>query len=165
MAPNLPENTLTTPKSFYAREQAAWDAFSSCWADLPDTLLSLPGACGPDWSTKDLLNHIAAWQEAALRVIDDLLAGRWGRLGPNIEKFNQMNYAADRERTAEESKLRLVASRQALLEQLTSLTPEQLLNEFGRQQMGWWAKWATYGHYEQHLAGLQAFRANLPKEG
>ena len=165
MAPKIPENTLTTPEAFFAREQAAWEDFFHAWNDLPDTLLSLPGACGPEWSIKDLLNHIAVWQEAASRVIHDLLAGRWGRLGPNIETFNQINYAADRERPADESRSRLVASRQALLEQLHSLTPEQLLNEYGRQQTGWWAKWATYGHYEQHLADLQTFRAHLPKDG
>lgn len=164
MAPKIPENTLTTPEAFFAREQAAWEAFFSSWNDLSDTLLSLPGACGPDWSIKDLLNHTAVWQEAASRVINDLLAGRWGRLGPNIETFNQMNYTADRERSANDSKLRLATSRQTLLEQLNKLTPEQLLNEYGRQQIGWWAKWTTYGHYEQHLADLQAFRANLAND-
>jgi hypothetical protein len=38
------------------------------------------------------------------------------------------------------------------------VSDEQLLNEYGRQQIGWWAKWSTYGHYEQHLADLTAFR-------
>ena len=34
---------------------------------------------------------------------------------------------------------------------MTDDLPEAgLLNTFGRQAIGWWAKWMTYGHYEQH---------------
>jgi DinB family protein len=154
-----PENTLPTRDAFFAREQQAWDAFTGTWAGLPDPLLRRPGACGAEWNIKDVINHTAAWQEAAIRVIGDLLAGRWGRLGPNPEKFNRMSYAADRDRPLAESRDRLMRARQTLLQLLRGVTDGQLLDEYGRQQIGWWAKWTTYAHYEQHLAELTTFRA------
>lgn len=167
MPRRLPENTLHTRAEFLAREQAAWRALTETWAGLSDELLLTPGACGDLWSVKDLMNHIAAWQEAAIRVIGDLLAGRWGRLGANTDSFNKGQYELNRNRSLPESRERLELGRRALLDLLTPLTDEQLLNEYGRQQIGWWAKWTTYAHYEEHLADLTAFRRNIqpPKSG
>ena len=161
MPRRLPTNTLTSRDAFFAREAAAWQALTATWADLSDTTLLLPGACGPEWSIKDLINHLAAWQEVAMRVINDLLAGRWGRLGPTVEKFNAQQYTADRSRPLSESRARLEGTREAVCALLATVSDEQLLNEYGRQQIGWWAKWSTYGHYEQHLADLTTFRQRV----
>ena len=108
-----------------------------------------------------MINHAAVWQEAAIRIIHDLLAGRWARLGPNPQKFNALNYNTDRNRTLAESRDRLLQTRQMLLQLLHSVTDDQLLNEYGQQQIGWWAKWTTYGHYEQHLADLTRFHQSV----
>lgn len=156
-----PANTLSTRSAFFVREQQAWDAFSQTWADLPDDIFLLSGACGAEWSIKDVINHTAVWQEAAIRIIHDLLAGRWARLGPNPEKFNLLHYDADRNQALAASRDRLLHARQTLLQLLHGVTDDQLLNEYGRQQVGWWAKWTTYGHYEQHLAELTTFRQRV----
>jgi hypothetical protein len=153
-----PANTLSTREAFFGREQQAWQAFSGSWIDLPEHLCLVAGACGAAWSIKDVLNHTAVWQEAAIHVIHGLLAGRWARLGPNPQKFNQLHYDADRDRPLAESRDRLLQARPALLQLLQGVSDEQLLNEYGRQQVGWWAKWTTYGHYEQHLSELAVFR-------
>ena len=81
MPRRFPENTLRTRDEFFSREQAAWTALTETWMGLPDELLLTPGAVGERWSVRDLMNHIVSWQEAAIRVIGDLLAGKWGRLG------------------------------------------------------------------------------------
>lgn len=70
-------------------------------------------------------------------------------------------YELDRNRSLGESRERIELTRQALLDLLTPLTDDQLLNEYGRQQIGWWAKWTTYAHYEEHLADLAAFRQSI----
>jgi len=161
MPRRMPENTLRSREEFFARERAAWDDFIQSWSDLPDSALAEPGASGAEWSVKDVLNHIAAWQEAAARCIGDLLAGRWARLGMNTEAFNAAQFARDRERPLGESRARLMEARDRLLELLAPLTDEQLLDEYGRQQIGWWAKWNTYAHYEPHTAAIREFRLIL----
>ncbi len=88
-----------------------------------------------------MLNHFAAWQEAALRVVGDLRAGRWGRLGPSVERFNREQHAADRDRPLDETLQRLQSARAALLQLLAQVDEATLLNEYGRQTVGWWAKW------------------------
>ena len=159
----MPANTLATREAFFLRERQSWAAFQQTWADLPEERLHITGACGPTWSIKDVINHTAVWQEAAIRIINDLLSGRWARLGPNTEKFNALNYEEDRQRASGESIDRLLGARETLLQVLHDVTEDQLLNEYGRQQIGWWAKWTTYGHYEQHLQELTAFRQRTRK--
>jgi hypothetical protein len=156
-----PENTLHSRDAFFAREQAAWNQFLQTWTDLPEALLEQPGACGPDWSIKDLINHTAAWQAAAVRIVRDLLTGRWARLGTNADKFNAHHYALDKNYPLDASRARLFQGRQTLLQLLETLSEEQLLNEYGRQQIGWWAKWNTYAHYEHHTADIAHFRQQV----
>ena len=156
-----PENTLATRAEFFARGQDSWTALADTWATLSHDAFLVPGACGETWSVKDLINHIAAWQEAAIRVIGDLLGGRWGRLGANTDKFNAQQYALDRDRPLAESRERLAQARRILLELLATVPADRLLDEYGRQQIGWWAKWTTYAHYEEHIADLRAFRERV----
>jgi hypothetical protein len=53
-------------------------------------------------------------------------------------------------------------SRRKLLKLLGTVSDEQLLTVNGRQQIGWWAKWNTYAHYEGHMKDLLAFRERIP---
>ncbi len=158
MPRRTPENTLKTRAAFFSREQEAWSSLTVTWVDLPNEVLLLHGACGTDWSVKDVINHIAAWQEAATRVITDLLDGRWGRLGASTDKFNARQYGIDRERPLAESCERSVHARRDLLTLLATIADDRLPDEYGRQQIGWWAKWTTYAHYEEHLPDLTTFR-------
>jgi uncharacterized protein (TIGR03083 family) len=157
MSQRPPANTLTSRAAFFTREAADWERLQQLLDGLEPESLTRPGACGVDWSVKDVLNHFAAWQEAALRVVGDLRAGRWGRLGPSVERFNREQHAADRDRPLDETLQRLQSARAALLQLLTQVDETTLLNEYGRQAVGWWAKWTTYGHYEQHLNDLEEF--------
>ncbi|HEY1011916.1 MAG TPA: ClbS/DfsB family four-helix bundle protein [Herpetosiphonaceae bacterium] len=160
-----PANTLTTRDAFFVREAASWMALTATWADLPDDALVIAGASGTTWSIKDVMNHIAAWHEAALRCIGDLQAGRWARLGPALAQFNAQQYATDARRTLADSRLRFTTTHDRLLALLRTLSEPDLLNEYGRQQMGWWAKWTTYAHYEQHLTDLTGFRQQAQNWG
>jgi hypothetical protein len=161
MAKPPSEPRPATRAEFFDWEKKAWSQLIAAWRGLPEEALALPGACGPEWSIKDVMNHIAAWQEAALRAVRDLLEGRWARLGPNTDRFNAQQYALDRERPLADTRQRLSRSRRALLALLATTPEEGLLNIFGRQQIGWWAKYATYGHYREHIPNLIAFRKHL----
>ena len=152
---------VQTREEFIQHERAAWKELTSVWADLPEEVLARPGACDEAWSIKDVINHTAVWQEAAIEKIEGLLAGQPARLGAGTDRFNALHYELDRERPLAESLARLTKSRRKQPQQLATVSDEQLLNEFGRQQIGWWAKWNTYAHYESHLRGLQAFRERV----
>ena len=85
----------TTRAEFAALERLSWGELKQTWHALPDEALVRPGACGR-WNIKDVMNHVAAWQEATLHVLPDLLQGLKLPAGQySIEKFNQRHHAED----------------------------------------------------------------------
>lgn len=115
-----------------------------------------PAHGGPAWSVKDVMNHIAAWLEAALRVIPELRQGRKATAGHGTDRFNAIQHAADKDRPLAASKRRLNRARRAALALLATLPEAQLLDVNGR--IGWWVKYSTYGHYSEHIYELTQFR-------
>jgi hypothetical protein len=144
-----------TRAELLAREKADWDAMAAAWCKLPDPALEQPGACGPNWSVKDVMNHVAAWQEAALRIIPELLAGRRATLGHGTDRFNALQYEQDRHRSLRASKRRLNRSRRQLLALLAEVPDEALLDAAGR--VNWWVRYTTYAHYGEHIWELERF--------
>jgi Mycothiol maleylpyruvate isomerase N-terminal domain len=56
---------------FLEEERDAWAPFEAL-AGLTDAQLSAPVAAAHDWSGRDLMAHLLAWQEVALRAAKDL---------------------------------------------------------------------------------------------
>ena len=153
-----PAGTPTTREEFFTRERQTWEALCREWDALSEGDLLRPGGAGAEWSIKDLINHIAVWQEAAIHVVQTLQAGKRYQDWMNTDRFNQYHYVKDRDKPLDESRARLDASRGALLALLEKVPDGDLLDAIGRQKVGWWAKWNTYAHYEHHLADLKALR-------
>jgi hypothetical protein len=152
-----------TRAELLAREQADWDELTATWRGLPASALTRPGACGPAWSVKDVMNHVAAWQEAALRIIPELLAGRRATLGAGTDRFNAQQQAADRGRSLAATRRRLAASRRALLALIEHIPDAPLLDPAGR--VNWWVRYTTYSHYGEHIWELTEFARQARPNG
>jgi uncharacterized protein (TIGR03083 family) len=146
-----------------ARERADWDELIATWRGLPEAALRQPGACGPGWSVKDVMNHVAAWQEAALRIIPEYLAGRRATLGHGTDRFNALQHAADQKRSLAATRRRLSRARRALLHLIEQVPDDALLDPAGR--ITWWVRYTTYAHYGEHIWELGEFRRRLGAEG
>jgi hypothetical protein len=150
----------TTRVEFLALERQAWEELTATWRGLPDGALVRPGACGSEWSVKDVMNHIAAWQEATLEALPVLLKGDKLPAGQySIQKFNALHYAADQDRSLTASQRRLSRSRHKLLAFLASVPETQLLDL--KSRVGVWVKYATFGHYDEHLRDLQNYQRKV----
>jgi hypothetical protein len=145
-----------TRAAFRAHEAAAWRALYRTWRGLPETALTRPGACGADWSVKDVWNHLAAWMDATRTALPALLARQPLPKGAyHIPSFNLRHHAADQARSVTASRRRLHRARRALLACLATLPAAAVLDVTARP--GRWIKFATYGHYAEHLPELTAF--------
>jgi len=147
------------PKSraeLVAREQETWAELTAAWRGLPDEALLQPGACGPEWSVKDVMNHIAAWLEAAIRVIPELRQGKRATAGHGTDRFNALHHAEDKDRSLAATRRRLNRVRREALALVEKLPEKALLDVDGR--IGWWIKYSTYGHYGEHIYELTEFR-------
>ena len=154
-----PRSRPKTRAEFLAREKEVWDELTATWRNLPDEALTQPGACGPGWSVKDVMNHIAAWLEAATCVIPELRQGRRATAGHGTDKFNAIHHAEDKDRSLAASKRRLNRARRELLALIAAIPDAQLLDVNGR--IGWWVKYSAYGHYGEHIYELTEFRKSL----
>jgi hypothetical protein len=108
------------------------------------------------------MNHIAAWQEAALRIIPQLLAGERATLGASTDRFNARQQAADRDRTLLASKRRLNKARRDLLAFLDQVPDELLLDQSSR--INWWVRYTLHAHYGEHIWELEQFRQRILKK-
>ena len=158
-----PKPRPKTRAEFFAREQEMWKELTATWRGLPDEALVQPGACGPEWSVKDVMNHIAAWLEATQRLVGETMRGNPATLGHGTDKFNALRYAEDKDRSLAATRRRLSLARRETLAFLAAVPEELLLDVKGKA--GWWIKYNTYGHYSMHVYELTEFRKRWEEIG
>lgn len=111
---------------------------------------------GPDdgWSVKDILGHIAYWEEDCLRIMQG------GAPVPDeeVDRINAEYVAARRDRPTAQIRADLERTHQRLADELHNVTPLQLAE--GTAPGGWLAI-ATWEHYDEHRDQIAAL---LPHE-
>jgi hypothetical protein len=75
------------------RMERGWISFQATFEGLSDPVLLEPGVVG-EWSIRDIMTHIAIWEEEALEALPLILEGkstiRYTRYG-GIDAFNAMS--------------------------------------------------------------------------
>lgn len=91
---------------------------------LVENDLSQPGSIGgTDWAAKDLMGHIAFWEELALQALDAARAGRRpASENKSTEQLNQENQAETSQTSATELRARAASAHAALLGALRSIS-------------------------------------------
>ncbi len=65
------------------RIEASWRELTEALAGIPEERLTEPGVAG-EWSVKDLMGHIAFWDEQALLAAERHLAGQPPVVVPDV---------------------------------------------------------------------------------
>jgi len=117
-----------------------------------------------DWTVKDILGHIAAWEWEAVRVMEQISSGQRPDLMDisDFDAWNAVQSAGWRERTLDEVLAELHASRTALTEAISQLEEGQLESPdafpYGGGSLRQFLDWH---HDRHHAADLEAWRAGL----
>ncbi len=108
------------------------------------------------WSVRDALGHIVAWEFKGADVISDIINGNEPPRIDNemIEHFNTEMVAARRTRTLAEVKAEAEAAHRRLIEVLEQL-PEEL-DESTRLYR--FTELATFGHIAHHTAQIEEWK-------
>ena len=97
--------------------EGEWTRLVESFSGLQDSALNEPGAVG-HWSVRDLLGHIATWEEEALIALPVILEGRplprYASSG-GIDAFNAREHARKRGSTLAEVKRDLAATHERLI--------------------------------------------------
>ncbi len=143
------------------RLEVAWAALGDSYAGLSDSRLMEPGVV-EDWSVKDVVAHVTAWEEEALKHLPLIIAGgsppRYAAQG-GIDAFNARATEGGR-RMSLAAVLRRRDETHARLLGFVRSQPEGTFA--GRTRARRRLRLDTYGHYPEHTAALRAWRERLP---
>lgn len=130
-----------------------------------------------NWTVKDLLAHVAAWDRELVRGLDQLLAGRRPAFpGYNEAAFNAQAIEASRLLSFDDVLAELRSAHEALVSRIEALTDE----EWRRSSPHRWGRWTPMTvaslfdysykgetHYGGHAREIEewAERRRTPKEG
>jgi hypothetical protein len=136
----------------------AWTALGESYAGLTVTQLTQSGVTG-DWSVKDILGHVTAWEEEALKHLPHILEGvrppRYSVLYGGIDAFNGLKTVENRERSLAEVLARFEEVHARLIDYLQTAPDEQIAREtrFRRR-----IRLDTYSHYPIHARAIAEWR-------
>ncbi len=141
-----------TPRELVDRIERSWQGWVDAVEGIPDDRLADP-AVG-HWSTKDLMGHVAFWEDWVIRDCQRIIAGAPDP-GEDMDAVNQgqvaeskLAAAAEQRRYRDEAHARLTA----FLATIAGDEPtfSQLVKALGGE---------TWGHYDEHAAQVRAWRA------
>jgi hypothetical protein len=141
--------------------------FAEATAGLSEAQMTAPGA-EVKWSVKDIAAHLLFWQGRAVFLLECASTiyqpdkDRWR--GADVDTHNEQNFQAQRARPTADVLRDLAVSQKSVVDLLEAL-PEDAIFTPGRFD---WLKGIslaegvgneTYGHYEEHMGSLRAWRA------
>ncbi len=126
----------------------SWERFLGVLDTVPVERLEEAGACG-DWSVKDLMAHMAYWDDRAVIVADALGAGK--QADPvDWEEVNEKEAALRSAWKLDESRREMHAAHQRMLE---------ALERHPELEADIW-QGDTFEHYDEHAADIRAWLAS-----
>lgn len=140
-----------TPRELHDHTEQRWQAWVEAVDGIPDERLVEP--ISGHWTGKDLLGHVAFWEEWVIGECQRILAGD-ANTEEDLDPLNQAQVeesrdasVADQKRYRDEAHARLMA----FLGTIPDDTPvfPALVNAL---------EWETYAHYDAHAAEVRAWR-------
>ncbi len=110
-----------------------------------------------EWSIRDAISHIAAWEFEGARIVDEIQAGTWKptRLEPQqINDFNARAVDERRARTYAEVQAEFVAAHAKMESTVASLPDE--VNE--KSPAYKFVEGVTFRHHAHHAKQIEEFR-------
>jgi hypothetical protein len=140
-----------------ARLDGAWQEFNQACQGLSEKALQEPGVMG-DWSVKDLLSHIATWEEeclAALKLILEVKRpARYASSG-GIDAFNHRQWLRYRDWPLGDVQRRFRETHHRLVAFVATVPSHHFTTEtrFRRR-----LRLDTYSHFPEHWRQVAAWR-------
>jgi hypothetical protein len=132
------------------RIEAAWRDLLATLDDIPEERLEEPGASG-EWSIKNLMGHLATWDDIALAKIERVIAGQ-PEEDADFQAINDADHAARQGRTLAEERSAMHRAHAAVVERLESIAGIDATAIDAAISPD------TYDHYTEHIPDIQQWR-------
>lgn len=139
-------------------------------ARIPEEAVLRPRALG-DWSIKDALAHIAAWEEEGTRRLALIARGRgdrivWYDTMAEVDRFNAAAVRAARRLSLPATLRRLARARAALVSALKRLPPRALADPAHDLPVTTWLREFAWTHETAHRQEIREWwRRQRPGKG
>lgn len=150
------------------RIEQSHSEWQSLLTEVGEAHMEQPGVTG-DWSVKDIIAHIAAWEQRVLdRVASEANGTPLEMSGWDMDKMNESFYERSQERSLADVLDEARAVHARFMEFVRSLSEEELF-EGGRYE--WtkgepfyhWVEGNTYEHYEEHAEPIRVWLGESSK--
>lgn len=163
---SVPDDPRTTPRALLDRIQEDREALAALWRGLThEQMVRRPGP-QEDWSVKDLIAHVAWWENFILQCVVDLINGARPQPTEDQDGLNARVYEQHRDRPLVEVLAGFDANWPRLEVLISSLNDRQLNTPaYYRTHDGVALlrvlRAGTIGHYPDHLPDLRAYVEGL----
>ena len=154
-----------TKQEIVAALESEWEALQAAITGLTEAQMTKAPVVG-DWTLKDLLAHIAAWEA---RLVTALFKAERGvtpdlvESGPQVDQLNAQLYREQKDRPLERVLEDMHDVHLALLNRLETF-PEQALTDprkykwMGGEPLSRMVAGDSFEHYREHAADIRAWR-------
>jgi len=153
-----------TRSQLLRRVDDAWTALQASYADLSDTEMLVSGVTGT-WSIKDIILHVASWEEEALKHVPHILAGgrppRYSVLYGGIDAFNAQTTERNRSLSVGEALRQRDETHRRLIAFIQTVPEDQFVTETRVRRR---LRLDTYGHYPRHAEAIRRWRRKRSTE-
>ena len=136
------------------RIESRWRAFNDACAGLDDAALIRPGVV-EDSSVKDLMAHVATWEDEALKALPIIMQGKRPPRYGGVDNFNARQNEAHSRLSLTQARDALQRSHRRLLEFIATV-PESWFETETRFRHR--LRLDTWGHYPEHTEAILAWR-------
>jgi hypothetical protein len=137
-----------------ARIEGSWGAFNDACAGLSDAASTQRGVVD-DWSVKDLMAHVATWEEEALKALPVIMQDKRPPRYGGVDNFNARQNEANSRLSLTEARDALQGSHRRLLDFIATV-PEAWFESETRFRHR--LRLDTWGHYPEHTEAILAWR-------
>jgi hypothetical protein len=137
-----------------ARIEGSWGAFNDACAGLSDAASTQRGVVD-DWSVKDLMAHVATWEEEGLKALPVIMQDKRPPRYGGVDNFNARQNEANSRLSLTEARDALQGSHRRLLDFIATV-PEAWFESETRFRHR--LRLDTWGHYPEHTEAILAWR-------
>jgi hypothetical protein len=150
----MPQNTTSANliQEIQHLVDQSWQRWLTTVHHMPEDQLDVAKVCG-DWTTKDLMGHMAVWDQVAIDKIREVQEGIPFHQ-EETEERNQREAAARSLRSLDDQRGDMVMTHgrlQAALRAASRETPDKL------ERIKEWIAEDTWAHYDEHTAQFQTW--------
>ena len=155
--------TYMSADDLLARARTERDALAGLWQPLTDAqMICRPGPL-PDWSVKDLIAHIAWWEQSATNWVSRALAGEMLTRTETTDELNARVHADNRDLPLETVLAAFDASWRPLEDLLLRMTDDEINDpevcNIRDMPLLYFLVGNTFAHYADHVEELRAYVA------